>query len=323
VSSENVTPTEPSDRDVQLAALFRAQQRRVWGLAYRLTGSAEDADDVVQEAFARLVAQPAQSPIEEPGPWLARVATNLGIDALRRRRRRAYVGPWLPSPIETPEADWIDAQPSEDPDPEARYGLVESATYAFLIALEALGPRQRAVLLLRDVLGSSARETADIVGTSEGSVRVLHLRARRALEEYDKVRCIPTSELRERHRTALQRFLDCLLAQDAGGLEAILAESVQTVTDAAGEYTALATPLAGRARVARLYLMAALHRQAGGTRTEIRLVNGLPAVLITLGQPVRRQAPRTLLRCELDERDRIRMVHAILAPRKLTALQPA
>ena len=318
-----MTATEPSDQTAPLAALFRAQRGRLWGLAYRLTGSAEDADDVVQEAFVRLVEQPPESPLEDSGPWLARVATNLGIDALRRRRRRAYAGPWLPSPVETPDADWLDLQPSGSSDPEARYGLAESASYAFLLALEALSPRQRAVLLLRDVLGNSARETAELVGASEGSVRVLHLRARRALEAYDEARCIPTPELRERHRAVLQRFLDCLLAQDARGLEAILAESVHTVTDAAGEYTALATPLAGRARVARLYLMAALHRQAGGTRTEIRLVNGLPAAMISLERPVRRQAPRTLLRCELDREGRIRLVHAILAPRKLAGLAPA
>jgi RNA polymerase sigma-70 factor (ECF subfamily) len=151
-------------------------------------------------------------------------------------------------------------------------------------------------------------------------VRVLHLRARRALEAYDKARCIPTPELRERHRVALQQFLDCLLAQDARGLEAILAESVHTVTDAAGEYTALATPLVGREKVARLYLVAAMHRREVGMRTEIRLVNGLPAAVITLERPVRRQAPRSLLRCELDESGRIRLVHAVLAPRKLRAL---
>ncbi len=318
-----MTAAELPDRAAQLAALFRAQQRRLWGLAYRLTGSAEDAEDVVQEAFVRLVARPPAAPPEDLGPWLARVATHLGIDALRRRRRRAYAGPWLPSPVETPGADGLDAQPSGIPDPEARYSLSESATYAFLLALEALSPRQRAVLLLRDVVGHSARETADLVGTSEGSVRVLHLRARRTLEAYDKARCIPTPELRERHRTVLQRFLDCLFDQDARGLEAILAESVHTVTDAAGEYSALATPLAGRARVARLYLMAALHRQAGGTRTEILLANGLPAAMITLDRPVRRQAPRTLLRCELDEEGRIDLVQAILAPRKLAALRPA
>jgi RNA polymerase sigma-70 factor (ECF subfamily) len=304
-----------------IEALFRVQRRRLWGLAYRLTGSAEDAEDVVQEAFVRLLAHPP--PLDVGGPWLARVTTHLGIDALRRRRRRAYTGPWLPSPVETGDADPLELVRSGSADPEARYGLAESATYAFLLALEALSPRQRAVLLLRDVVGTSARETADLLGASEGSVRVLHLRARRALADYDRARCVPTPELKERHRAALQQFLDCLLAQDARGLEAILAESVVTLTDAAGEYTALAVPLAGRARVARLYRMAALHRQAGGSHSEIRLVNGLPAAVVTLERPVRRQAPRTLLRCELDEAGRIRLVLAILAPRKLASLRPA
>jgi RNA polymerase sigma-70 factor (ECF subfamily) len=318
-----VTAAEPSERADRLDALFRSQRRRLWGLAYRLTGSAEDAEDAVQEAFTRLVARLPAGLVDDPGRWLARVVTNLAIDALRRRRRRAYAGPWLPTPVETREEDALDSLPDGGADPERRYGLAESATFAFLIALEALSPRQRAVLLLRDVLGNSARETADVVGTSEGSVRVLHLRARRALEAYDESRCIPTPELRARHQATLQRFLDRLLAQDARAVEEMLAESVETVTDAAGEYTALATPLAGRARVARLYLMAALHRREGGSRTEIRVVNGLPAAMITLLHPVRRQAPRTLLRCELDEEGRIRRVHAILAPGKLAALRPA
>ncbi len=309
-----------SKRTSELDALFRAQRPRLWGLAYRLTGSAEDAEDVVQEAFARLLAQPPEWPLTGAGPWLARVATNLGIDALRRRRRRAYPGPWLPSPLETPDRVPLELQEGACADPEARYGQAESATYAFLLALEALSPPQRAALLLCDVVGSSAREAADRLGTSEGNVRVLHLRARRALESYDRRRCRPTPELRERHRAALERFLGCLLAQDARGLEALLAESVETLTDAAGEYTALATPLVGRARVARLYLRAALHRQAGGARSEIRLVNGLPAALVTLERPVRRQAPRSLLRCDLDEAGRIGLVHAILAPRKLASL---
>ena len=282
---ESVTAPETPDRAARLAALFSAQHRPLWGVAYRLTGSAEDAEDAVQEAFARLVAAPLDAPPDELGRWLARVTTNLGIDALRRRRRRAYAGPWLPSPVDTPEADLLERHASEAPDPEQRYGLAESATYAFLLALEALTPRQHAALLLRDVLGHSTRETADCLGTSEGSVRILQLRARRALAPYDEARCIPTPELRARHQAALQRFLDCLQAQDARGLEALLAEGVETVTDAAGEYTALATPLAGRERVARLYLMAALHRQAGGTRQEIRLVNGLLAALITLLAP--------------------------------------
>jgi RNA polymerase sigma-70 factor (ECF subfamily) len=317
-----VTAPATLQRADRLEALFRSQRRKLWGLAYRLTGSAEDAEDVVQETFVRLAARPAEAPLEEAGPWLARVATNLGIDTLRRRQRRAYAGPWLPSPVEDP-GDELPAAAGGEPDPEARYGLAESASFAFLLALEALTPRQRAVLLLRDVLGHSAREAAEVIGASEGSVRVLHLRARRALSSYDEERCVPTTELRERHRAALQRFLDCLNARDAQGLEALLAESVETVTDAAGEYTALATPLAGRERVARLYLVAARNRETTGTRTELLLANGLPAILVSLEQPVRRQAPRTLLRCELDREGRIRLVQAILAPAKLRALRPA
>jgi len=318
-----VTASGLADRAVELETLFRAQRRRLWGLAYRLTGSAEDADDIVQESFVRLVAEPPESPVAELGPWLKRVATNLGIDALRRRRRRGYVGPWLPSPVEASDADWQGALPSENPDPEVRYGLTESITFAFLLALEVLGPRQRAVLLLRDVLGYSARETADLIGASEGNVRVLHSRARTALEAYDQSRCIPTPELQAQHRGALDRFLGCLLTQDARGLEALLAESIHTVTDAAGEYSALATPMAGRARVARFYLAAARQRRGPGTHVEVRLVNGLPAALITLEKPVRRQAPRTLLQCELDGDGQIRVVHTVLAPRKLAALPPA
>jgi RNA polymerase sigma-70 factor, ECF subfamily len=311
------------DRGEDLAALFQHQRGKLWGLAYRLTGNAEDADDIVQETFVRLAERPADLPAAGAGPWLARVATNLGLDALRRRRRRTYSGPWLPSPVETPGEDPLDVLASEGADAEARYGSAESATYAFLLALEALSPRQRAVLLLRDVVGCSVRETSDLVDASEGNVRVLHSRARAALAEYDKTRCIPTPELRERHRAVLERFLDCLLHQDARGLEGLLAESVTTVTDSAGEFTALAAPLAGRSRVARLYLAAALMRQEGGTRNEIRLVNGLPAILVTLNRPVRRQAPRSLLRCEVDDAGSMRLVHAILAPRKLASLGPA
>jgi RNA polymerase sigma-70 factor (ECF subfamily) len=233
------------------------------------------------------------------------------------------VGPWLPSPVELGDAPDLDLFASAGPDPERRYGLAESASYAFLIALEALGPRQRAVLLLRDVLGCSARETADLLSASEGSVRVLHLRARRALAGYDESRCIPTPELLAQHRQVLDRFLGCLLSQDARGLEALLAESVHTVTDAAGQYTALATPMHGRVRVARFYLRAALHRRPCGPRIQVRLVNGLPAALIELERPVRRQAPRTLLRCELDAGGQIRLVQAVLAPRKLAALRPS
>jgi RNA polymerase sigma-70 factor (ECF subfamily) len=310
----------PSEASVDSADFFQAHRKRVWGVAYRLTGSAHDADDIVQETFARWIERSPTYNAPPPESWLLRVATNLGIDALRARKHRGYAGPWLPEPAEGSDEDWLDAHPSDDPDPEVRYGLVESATVAFLVALEALGARQRAALLLRDLLGYSAAETATLLGTTEGNVRVLHLRARGAMENYDRARCIPTPELRARHRAALERFLSCLLSQNVRELESLLAESVRTVTDGGGEYTALTTPLCGRARVARFYLRAALNRVSGGPASEIRLLNGLPAIVITLARPVRRQAPRTVISLQLAPDGRIEAIQTVLAGRKLATL---
>ena len=308
--------------DADLDALFRAERGSLWGIAYRLTGTAADADDVVQEAFARAATASPEPRTGSLAPWLVRVVTNLAIDVLRRRKRRRYEGPWLPAPYEDDaEPDRFAPRAGEAHDPEHRYGLTESATFAFLIALEALAPRPRAALLLRDVLGYSARETATALETSEANVRVLHLRGRRALAEYDRDRCVPDAALRARHQQVLERLNRCLLAQDTSALEALFTESVRTVTDANGEYTALAQPMTGRSRVARFYQMAAFHRQTSDARSEIRIVNGLPALLTVLHAPVRRQAPRSVLRVELDADGRVREVQVVLAPGKLGAMR--
>jgi RNA polymerase sigma-70 factor (ECF subfamily) len=296
--------------------LYDTHRKRVWGLAYRLTGNVEDADDVVQETFARLIERPPRDTSALDG-WLLRVATRLGIDAVRGRRRRAYSGAWLPAPVEADDEDWLECFASNEPDPEARYGLLESVTFAFLVALEALSPKQRAVLLLRDVLGYSTVEAARILGTSDGNVRVVHLRARRAMANYDASRHVPDAESRARHRVALERFLACLAAQDTRALEALLSESVRTTTDAGGAYTALAAPMDGRARIARFYLRATANRVTGGPSVEVRIVNGMPAAVIALARPVRRQAPLTVLFLEFDAADQVRAVHTVLAPSKL------
>jgi RNA polymerase sigma-70 factor (ECF subfamily) len=305
------------------AELFRTERKRLWGLAYRITGDGEEASDVVQESFARLLQQSADEPTALTRQWLARVATNLAIDALRKRKRRAYPGEWLPMPVQSDDDDWIACCASDTPDPETRYGLLESASYAFLIALEKLSPRQRGALLLRDVVGYSAAEAADVLGTSAGNVRVLHLRARAIMQNYDAARGELGPDTARRQAVVLARFMECLRAQDVAGVQDMLAESVRTITDAGGEYTALNRSLVGRHAVARLYLQAARNRQDLPMQIEMRLVNGAPALLIRLGKVERRQAPVTLLRIELDAEDHIRAIHSLMANRKLRALLAA
>jgi len=204
--------------------------------------------------------------------------------------------------------------------PEARYDRLESVAFAFLLALEALSPKQRAVLVLRDVLDYSAAETGAVLAMSVENVRTTHHRARAAKRVYDKARGTPIRALQEQTQRALESLLRCLLTQDAAGLEALLVDSVRTMADGGGQYTALRGPLVGRAKVALLHLRVA-KRRSPGARIEIRLLNGLPAALIAYASAEGRQAPRTVLRCDVDGDGRIVALHSILAERKLSAVR--
>src|ERR1043165_8386731 len=163
-------------------------RRLLWGLCYRMTGNAPDAEDLGQETFVRALERPPRRTDEPMRPWLVRVAMNLSRDLLRRRRRRDYTGPWLPSPVATDEESlpsFEPAAPAAD-SPAARYDLLESISFAFLLALEALTPQQRAVLLLRDVFDYSTSDTSNALDMTEANVKVVLLRARRKMSEYNK-----------------------------------------------------------------------------------------------------------------------------------------
>jgi RNA polymerase sigma-70 factor (ECF subfamily) len=249
--------------------------------------------------------------------WLVRVATNLSLDSLRRRKRRRYIGPWLPSPVEDAEGDGPAAGDGETVD--AGYERADQVSYAFLVALEALGPRARAALLLIDVLDYAAAEVATILETTEGNVRVLHHRARRAIEACD-VEAVVSRETSEKQRVALESLVACMMRQDAAGMEALLADDVRSITDGGGRYTALKVPLIGRKAVARFHLETA-RRRAPISRSQIRLVNGVAALVVET-EPLRSQmAPRLVLRCEIGADGRIRELHTVLAPGKLTAVR--
>ena len=304
------------------ADVFAAHRRLLWGLCYRLTGSAADADDLVQETFVRAMERPPEHADVPWRPWLVRVATNLALDLLRYRRRRAYVGPWLPAPIETGDEA---SPPSYElvvdgrTTTEGRYDLVESVSFAFLLALEALAPKQRAVLLLRDVFDFTVAETADALGLTPENVKTTHHRARRAMAAYDRRRCVPTRALQERTRRTLEALITGLFARDAAAVEAVLAEDVRALSDGAGEFVAARVPILGRARVGRFFLNIATRRPAG--TFAMRMMNGLPALVGTFHDEHHGQPPRMVLGCELDADGRISGLYAVVATAKLSAVQ--
>jgi RNA polymerase sigma factor (sigma-70 family) len=305
-----------------LADIYAEHRPFLWSLCYRMLGSAADAEDVVQDTFVSAIERPplrADLPIR---PWLVKVALNRSRDMLRHRRSRAYVGPWLPSPIETGDDA---APPAHEPaidgvrTLEGRYDLLESVSFAFLLALEALTPTQRGVLLLRDVFDYSVKETADAFDMTEANVKTTHHRARRAMESYDRTRRIPTRALQDQAREALTAFLRCLQQNDVQGVEALLADEVRTMTDGGGEFQAALRPILGREKVTRFYL--AVAETGRGLEVLTPMLNGMPAVLVAVPHASRRAAPRFAMTLDLDRDGKISRLYVVSASVKLTALK--
>jgi len=302
--------------------IFRANERFVWGLCYRMTGNAADADDLAQETFVRAWERPPARTDEPWRPWLVSVAMNLSRDLLRRRKRRRYEGPWLPSPIETgdeftpPSYEPVD----EEGNPAARYDMLESVSFAFLLALEALTPAQRAVSLLRDVFDYSVKETADALGMSEPNVKTTHHRARRAMRDYDLERRPPTRSMQEQTRRAMERFLHCLFSRNVAGFEALLAEDARHLGDGGGEFIAARSPVIGRRQVA-LFNLRLAELMPDDARITWRTLNGLSAIVIELAKPPEKYAPRIVTTCQLDAAGNIKRIFNVLATRKLTAVR--
>ena len=158
---QTTAPTAATD-------VFERERPRLVGLAYRMLGTVADAEDVVQDAWFRWQA-PCPGEVDRPEAWLTTVTTRIALDHLRsaRRRREAYVGPWLPEPLVA------DAGPAEVAE------LAESLRLGFLTVLDQLKPVERAVFLLADVFAVPFAEIADTVGKSEAACRQIASRARR------------------------------------------------------------------------------------------------------------------------------------------------
>lgn len=297
--------------------LYEENSRFLWGLSYRMTGSASDAEDIVQEVFIRAMEKPPIDLQRDWKPWLIRVALNLCKDHLRKRRRVEYIGPWLPSPVPTDQPQNPIFEPVSTESPSTRYDLQESVSFAFLLSLEALNSTQRAVLILRDVLDYSTREVASLFEISETTVKVTLHRARKIIANYSTSRK-PKSDKFET-KQILEKFMNCLHMRNAEELEKLLCEDVVVCSDGGGEVTALHALMEGRQKALQLVTrLNDLYR--GSSEFTFCELNNAPSLLIerTVERPG--HATRFTIQLEINKEGLISRLNFVLAPKKLTAL---
>jgi RNA polymerase sigma-70 factor (ECF subfamily) len=272
----------------------------LFAIAYRMLGSAADAEDMVQETYLRWQSvTPAD--MRSPKAWLSTVVTRLCIDYLRsaRVRREQYVGTWLPEPVVT---DVI-------PDVADTVALNESLSMAFLLLLERLSPVERAAFLLHDIFAYEYAEIAPIVGKSEGYCRQLARRARLHIAA-QRPRFDPPSERREQ---LVRQFLHACDAGDLSALIATLAEDVTVWGDGGGKALAIRQPVHGAASAARL-LLGILGKVPSGFVVRRVDINGQPGVIGEVtGVPI---AAATLE--ILDQR--VQAIRIVVNPDKLQGL---
>jgi RNA polymerase sigma-70 factor (ECF subfamily) len=281
---------------------LHAQRPRLFALAYRMLGSAGEAEDVVQEAYARWYSQPREG-VQTPAAFLTTMVTNLCLDVLKsaRRQREEYPGVWLPEPL----------APDEAPSPEEDLQRLESVSLAFLSLLESLSPLERAVYLLADVFDHSHAEIADILHRTPQACRQALHRARQSLAARKR-----TLAPEERHRELLASFIGATRRGDLDGLAQLLADDVESRADGGGYVTAATKPVVGVRAVSRLY--AGLAKQIPpGLEVRIERINGRPSAL--LGVP---GMLLSVMQVQV-EGDRIVRIDNVISPRKLARVAAA
>ncbi|HEY8313465.1 MAG TPA: RNA polymerase sigma factor SigJ [Candidatus Baltobacteraceae bacterium] len=276
--------------------------------AYRMLGQYGDAEDVVQDAYLRWSEALSKTSIEDDNAFLRTTVTRLCLDRLRsaHARREVYVGPWLPEPVVSGDADT----------PEVSALLADDISFALLLALERLAPLERAAFLLHDVLDVPFGEIAHTLGRSEPAVRKLASRAREHVRDARR----PSPGNREETLRLRDAFLTALTNDDAVALERLLTDDVVFTSDGGGKVPTAIVPVAGRDRVARLLVGL---RRKGATfthRIELVTLNGLPgfaifserALELTLALEI--VNGRVAAMYAMRNPDKLRAVAAALAP---------
>ncbi|MEU7049583.1 RNA polymerase sigma-70 factor [Streptomyces eurythermus] len=249
---------------------FLSARPQLFGVAYRILGSAVEAEDVVQETWVRWQ-NTDRAQVREPAAFLTTVATRLAINVAQsaRARRESYVGPWLPEPVDTAQ------------DPQLGAERAEALEMAVLLLLQKLNPVERTAYVLREAFDYPYRRVAEILETTEANARQLVSRGRRHLAAERKEPVTP-----EAHRRLLEVFLSAARTGDLLVLEGVLAADVVSYSDGNGIRGASRIPVVGRPHVSR-YLVAFAPRFWPQAQTRWVEANGRSAVLVSSGeQPV-------------------------------------
>jgi RNA polymerase sigma-70 factor (ECF subfamily) len=251
------------------------ERARLTSLAYRLLGSLAEAEDAVQETYARWygLSKAEQEKINSPGAWLTTVASRISLDVLKsaRARRESYVGEWLPEPVPD-RSEWRDGPSAMAVNPADRITLDESIDMAFMVLLDSMTPAERVAFLLHDVFGYPFAEVGEIVGRTPAACRQLAASGRRRIRE-----ARPPAAPAAQRAGVIRDFKRAWVAKDINTLLQLLDPAATVIADGGGVVPASLRPIEGAARIAA-YLVD-LATQAGTLTLLERTVNGQPGLV--------------------------------------------
>ncbi|MBB5515395.1 RNA polymerase sigma-70 factor (ECF subfamily) [Rubricella aquisinus] len=279
---------------------FETHRPLLMGIAYRLLGTASDAEDAVQDVFLKWYEHASNDRIENPKAWLTKVCTNRCLDALRsaHHRRMSYVGPWLPEPLQTETVD--SAEDTMD--------AGNTLDYAFMVMLERLTPKERAAYLLREVFDCDYGEVADILEISEVNCRQVVSRARRHVSNGSKrIENAPRVQ-----RTLLAAFRQALQTGDTRRFAALLSRSAELHADGGGKVIAAQEVIHGDATISHFVMHGLYHAWRGLTLEEVQ-INGGPGLLLRQGTQV-----MGCITCEINTEGQAARLFIIRNPDKLS-----
>jgi RNA polymerase sigma factor (sigma-70 family) len=302
--------SEPAEGqpDPGLSAIM-SERRQLINLAYRLLGSLAEAEDAVQETYARWYAmtRQQQEDIESPGAWLTTVASRICLDLLgsARARRERYVGEWIPEPLPEP-AEWASGRPGGvAADPADRVTLDESVSMAFLVVLESMTPAERVAFILHDVFRYPFADIAQVVGRTSAACRQLASSARRRVSDAQ-----PPPAPTPQQAGLVREFRQAWEAKDINALIGLLDPDATAIADSGGLAVAFLHPIEGGEQIARAWVEIA-NRASGNMTFLERTVNGQPGL-------VAQQDGVTVTVFAFDiVDDRIKHIWAVRNPEKL------